>query len=195
MLSQNDVDFSQRDGLTGVDQQFVRRWSPRYFTSVALSNDVRDRLIEAARWAPSCYNEQPWHFYLSDAASFSDYLGLLVEGNQQWAKSTSLIGFLVVKKHFSKNNKDNQYAEFDAGAAWMSLALQARKEGWYAHGMGGIKHHEVADYLSIDTQTHKVVMGFAVGKLADLNEADEETREAERPNQRKPLTDIMTVGR
>ena len=189
------IDFSQRQGLYGVNGQFIQRWSPRYFQRATLSDDVVCRMLEAARWSPSCYNEQPWHFYISDEQSFDDYLQLLVEGNQAWAKDTSAIGFLVARRQFEKNGKENDFAAFDCGSAWMALCLQANHDGWYVHGMGGIEKEAIYQAFNIDKATHQVVMGFAIGKLGNLAEADDETREKEKPNSRKPLNDIFTRGK
>ncbi len=146
--------------------------------------------MDAARWSPSCFNAQPWRFYTSTESTFNEFLALLVEANQVWAKDTSIIGFLVAQQHFEHNGKANAYAEFDSGAAWMAMSLQARLEGLYTHGMGGIKADEVAKYLALDTQKHKVLMGFTIGKLADLHTLDDEQRSKEVPNQRKELSEV-----
>ena len=116
-------------------------------------------------------------------------MDLLVEGNQGWAKDTSVIGFLVAEKNFEHNGKPNAYAQFDCGAAWMALTLQARMEGLYTHGMGGIHADKAADYLEIDKESQEVVMGFTIGKLAEL---DAEQAKVEIPNERKELTEIWS---
>ncbi|MDX1451910.1 MAG: nitroreductase family protein [Oleiphilaceae bacterium] len=183
------IDFSQRDFVEGLDPRFVARWSPRAFEKIELTPVVIKRLIEAARWAPSCFNEQPWRFYTSSAQNFEDYLGLLAEANQSWAKDCAVIGFLVATKTFAKNGKTNAHARFDCGAAWMSLCLQARHEGLYAHGMAGVDFEKATEYLQLD-DSEELVMAFAVGKLADLSQLSAEQREKETPNSRKPLDDI-----
>src|SRR5690606_16003165 len=129
------------------------------FKKTAIADKDIDILFEAARWAPSCFNAQPWTFYVSTDKTFDQYLALLVDGNQVWAKNASVISFVVVKKTFEHNGKPNSYAEFDAGAAWMAVSLQARQMGLYTHGMGGIHHQQVAEYLALDDD-HKVVCGI-----------------------------------
>lgn len=189
MTSQN-IDFSARATNTGVDSLFVERWSPRAFQQHVIPDETLRRIFDAARLSPSCFNDQPWRIYTSTESTFAEFLDLLVEGNQEWAKNTSLIGFMVAQKNFEHNGKPNNFAQFDCGAAWMSLTLQARMEGLYTHGMGGIKADQVAEYLALDSDHSEVVMGFTIGKLADLSELDSEAQEAETPNQRKDIEDI-----
>jgi nitroreductase len=186
----NSIDFSARTSLAGVADQFVTRWSPRAFDGSEISHEQQMRLFEAARWAPSCYNDQPWRFYTSTKNTFPQFLHILVEANQAWAKNAGLIGFLAAKKQFAHNGKDNASAEFDCGAAWMSLALQCRVENLYAHGMAGFDHKAAQAYLDLDETQEKVVMAFAVGRLADLNTLSDEQRAKEKPNSRKSLSDI-----
>jgi len=148
--------------------------------------------MEAARWSPSCFNAQPWRFFTSTDNTFDEFLNLLVEGNQEWAKDTSVIGFLVGQRNFEHNGKANAFHSFDSGAAWMAMTLQARLEGLYTHGMGGIKADEVAEYLKLDAGESEVLMGFAIGKLADLTDLNDEQRANETPNERKTLSEVWT---
>ncbi|MFT5572665.1 MAG: nitroreductase [Cryomorphaceae bacterium] len=189
-MSSQNIDFSARSTNTDLDPMFTQRWSPRAFQKHPISEEAMNRIMDAARWSPSCFNAQPWRFYTSTDSSFDDFLNLLVEGNQGWAKDTSVIGFLVGQKNFEHNDTPNAYSSFDSGAAWMSMTLQARLEGLYTHGMGGIKAGEVAEYLKLDHHQSEVIMGFAIGKLADLDALDAEKRAAETPNERKALNEI-----
>ncbi len=183
-------DFSAREALPGVDPLQVRRWSPRAFVKTPIKDADLALLFEAARWAPSCFNAQPWQFHVSTDKTFDDYLQLLVEGNQQWASQAPVLGFVVVKKTFAHNGKPNAYAEFDAGAAWMAMTLQARQMGLYTHGMAGIRHEEVTRYLQLD-DGHKVVCGFAIGVAAAPDTLPEELAAKEQPSSRKPLTEVL----
>lgn len=183
-------DFSARDALDGVDPLQVNRWSPRAFVKTGISDNDLALLFEAARWAPSCFNAQPWVFHVSTDKTFGDYLDLLLEGNQLWARQASVLGFVVVRKTFPHNGKANIYAEYDAGAAWMAMTLQARQMGLYTHGMGGIKHEEVAAYLKLDDD-HKVVCGFAIGVAATPDTLPAELAAKEKPSPRKPLSDVL----
>lgn len=184
-------DFSARDIGNDVDDTIAHRWSPRAFKKVPIAVQDINTLFEAARWAPSCFNAQPWRFYVSNDTSFDDYLSLLMEGNQVWARNASLIGFVVVRKTFEHNGKPNNYAEFDAGAAWMALSLQAREMGLYTHGMGGIHHQQVAEYLALD-DNHKVVCGFVIGVADSPDVLPAEVAAKEKPTGRKPLSQVLT---
>lgn len=189
-MKSQSINFDARENSTGVDDLFIQRWSPRAFEKTSIDDATLTRILEAARWSPSCFNAQPWRIYTSTEETFDACLNLLVEGNQSWAKDTSVIGFIVAEKNFEHNGKPNSFAAFDCGAAWMSLTLQARMEGLYTHGMGGIKADEVAQYLKIDTEQSEVVMGFTIGKLADLSQLSEEQQSNETPNSRKSLSEI-----
>jgi nitroreductase len=184
------TDFSQRDPIPGVDPLFHQRWSPRSFVKKGLDAAVLTRIIDAARWSPSCFNAQPWRIYTSNDESFAAFLDLLMEGNQVWAKDAEVIGFFVAEITFEHNGKDNPYAEFDCGAAWMSLTLQAQAEGLYTHGMGGIHHDRVAAHLGLDEAKQKVVMGFAIGRIGPREALPAELAEREQPSPRKSLDDI-----
>jgi len=184
------ADFSARDISAHVDQTLATRWSPRAFKKEPIAEQDIETLFEAARWAPSCQNAQPWRFYVSTEASFDQYLSLLVEGNQVWAKNASLLCFVVVKKSFEHNGKPNGFAEFDAGAAWMALAMQARRMGLYTHAMGGIKAPEITQALALDDD-YKVVCGIAIGVAADASTLPAELAAREKPTPRKALADIV----
>ena len=179
-----------RQTLPGVSSLFVERWSPRAFKKTPIDQAMLTRCIEAARWSPSCYNEQPWRFYTSNDDSFNDYLELLVDANQIWAKNASVIGFVVGKKHFTHNDQANPTFALDCGAAWLAMTLQARTEGWYTHGMAGIKHNAISDYFKLDPMQDQVMMGFVVGQLGDPAQLNDALREKEQPSLRKPLEEI-----
>ena len=152
-------------------------------------------IFDAARWSPSCYNQQPWLFVTSSGSDdFDSFLDLLVEGNQSWAKNASLIGFIFAKKTFTHNDTENRFGAFDCGAAWMSLTLQAAKYGLYTHGMGGIKRAVVASTLNIYEQDYDVVCGFALGALYTPEDLDHDTQSRAKPSTRPPLTDIWQQG-
>jgi len=189
-MTEQAIDFKYRETETGVNELFLRRWSPRAFQKTSIDTAVMRRIMDAARWSPSCFNAQPWRFYTSTDTTFDDFLNLLVEANQDWAKDNAVIGFLVAEKNFEHNGKPNAYSSFDSGAAWMSMSLQARLEGYYTHGMGGIKSAEVAEYLRLDPKQSEVLMGFTIGQLADLSQLDDQQRENETPNIRKDLSEV-----
>lgn len=185
-----NIDFELRDIDARVDKTLARRWSPRAFTKTEVKQEDLKTLFEAARYAPSCFNEQPWEFYVSTENTFKDFLSLIVDANQAWAKDASLLCFMVARTTFKRNGKDNAYAEFDCGAAWMSLAYQARKLGLYTHAMGGISHERVFEYLGLD-QTKKVICGIAIGAALPPEDMSDEVIEKEVPTGRNELSEVL----
>lgn len=180
----------------GVDPLFLRRWSPRSFRKEKISREVLDTLFEAARWSPSCFNEQPWLFLVSGNEEERElFLSLLVEKNQKWARSAPVLAFSFAKRRFSKNDKSNPTAPFDTGAAWMSLTLQARFLGLYTHGMAGIKKEEIYEKLQVPIEDYEVICGMAIGPMGSGEELPEEFHGMEKPNQRKPLDEVRVFGK
>ncbi len=164
-MSELKKDFSVRDAEDSVAPLFVERWSPRAYLQEAISDKDLATIFDAARWSPSCFNEQPWQFITSTPTSYGQFLSLLVDANQAWAKTAPVIGFVVAAKNFARNGNENIHAGFDTGAAWMAVNLQALKLGYYAHGLGGIEYDEVYKAFDIDPATHQVICGFTLGKV------------------------------
>lgn len=187
-------DFSKRDPYPGVDPMFPGRWSPRSFVKTAIAEEDLARIFDAARWSPSAYNEQPWRFLISTPETFPTFLGLLVEANQKWAKNASVLGFMVAKRHFTHNDKPNDWAVFDCGAAWMAMTFQARLLGLYTHGMAGIKKDEIYATFGIDRERFEVVAGFAIGVLDVRENLPKPYIDWETPSPRKPLAEICFQG-
>jgi len=187
-------DFSKRDPLPGVAEEFPARWSPRSFVKSAIPEEDLKIVLDAARWAPSAYNEQPWRILTSTEETFATFLSLLVEANQKWAVNASLIGFMIARKNFSHNGKPNPTAVYDCGSAWMSLTLQARKLGLYTHGMSGIKKDAIYDAFAIDRDEFEVVAGFTIGILDVKENLDKPYVDWEGPSPRKPLAEIWKQG-
>ncbi|MEA2095984.1 MAG: nitroreductase family protein [Candidatus Cloacimonadota bacterium] len=188
------IDYSQRETNAEIDELFLHRWSPRSFQKKELPDEVVREIIEAARWSQSAFNEQPWRILTSTENTFDKFLQLLVDRNQLWAKSASLLGFIITKKHFSHNDKNNRWANFDAGAAWMGLTLQARKLGLYTHGMAGIKREEVYKTFGIDKENFRVICAFALGILDKPEKLEKSFRKMEKPSTRKILEEIWKSG-
>lgn len=186
----SSADFSQRDPTDGVAELLCQRWSPRSFEKKTIADADLLKIMDAARWSPSCFNEQPWFFLTSTENSFDKFLGLLLDMNQAWAKNASLLGFILCNNQFARNGNANNLAQFDSGAAWMAMTLQARMLGLYTHGMAGIKKDEVYDAFEIDRDKQTVIAGFALGVRAPVEALPEALQEREIPSQRKPLTDI-----
>ncbi len=174
-----------------VDSMFLDRWSPRSFLSDPVPEHLLAGLFEAARWAPSCFGEEPWLFvYASSAEERARFLPTLAEKNQAWAKNASVLIYVLAKRNFTHNGKENRHAAFDAGAAWMSLALQARRFGLYAHAMAGFSEEEAGELLRVKKEEYHIMAAIAVGRIGDPAALSEEMREMEAPNERKPLAEV-----
>ncbi|HJE25759.1 MAG TPA: nitroreductase family protein [Methylorubrum populi] len=180
-----------------IDPLFLERWSPRAFTGEAVPEAELLRMFEAARWSPSAYNSQPWRFLyaLRDTPEWETFLGLLVPGNQKWAKDTGALVFLVSNSRMKVGDelKPSYSHTLDAGAASLAFALQANRQGWHVHGMGGFDHERAGPTLNVP-EHHRVEAAYAVGRATPWAELTEEQRAKERPNGRRSVTDFAFRG-
>ncbi|MGW8312637.1 MAG: nitroreductase family protein [Desulfuromonadales bacterium] len=184
-----------RNPDTEIDSMFIDRWSPRAFDPAPLSREQIGSLFEAARWAPSCYNEQPWLFiFASKEQDRERFLTALLPGNQAWAWRAPLLMFLLCRRNFLQNGKDNRHAQFDAGAAWMALALQARKLGLYAHAMAGFSRAKAYQVLGVPENEYEIMAAIVVGRRAESSILSAETAAKEKPNDRKPGHQVAREG-
>lgn len=179
-----------------VDSQFLDRWSPRAFASTPLTDAQLAALFEAARWSPSCYNEQPWLFlYAVTAEDRARFAEALLPANQQWAPRAPLLLFVLCRRHFAHSGKENRHAPFDAGAAWLALALQARKLGLHAHAMAGFSRARAFEILGVPAEEYDIMAAVAVGYRSDAEILPEEVAAREHPNKRKPPEEVAREGR
>lgn len=189
---------NNRESQCPINPLFLERWSPRAFTGEVIDESDLLTILDAAHWAPSSANQQPWRFIyaLKGSEDWDKFVNLLVESNQEWAKNASALIYVVSRGFsgdFSEGRKSYTHS-FDAGAAWGYLALQARLSGFYAHGMGGIKHEQIQETFAIP-EGYRVEAGVAVGRLADKSVLSERNQEREVPSLRKPLSDIAFRGK
>jgi nitroreductase len=173
---------------------FTERWSTRAFSSEPLTVDEIAKLFEAARWAPSNANTQPWMVvYETDGQDRELFDSILRPGNQKWAPNAPLIGFF-----FAKNNRDDgsplPASHFDTGSAWMSLAMQAAMMGLFTHAMGGIDKDAAYEQLGVSEDEYTVICAFVVGHHGDVRALDEELQAREEPNGREPVSEHVTKG-
>lgn len=181
-----------------VDPIFVERRSPRAFTGEAVPEAELMRMFEAARWSPSSYNSQPWRFVyaLRGDAHWDDLFGLLVPGNQKWAKDTGALVILVSSGMMKVGDglQPSWSHSLDTGAASLAFQLQANRQGWHAHGMTGFDRERAREVLSVPDD-HRVEAAYAVGRAIPDAELTEEQRAREAPNGRRPITDFVFAGR
>jgi nitroreductase len=152
-------------------------------------------LLEAARWAPSSYNAQPWRilYALRDDESWPRFLDLLDEANRDWAQDAGALLVFVSRTAFERNGRPSLTHSFDAGAAWENLALQGTLLGWAVHGMEGFDYDRARADLAIP-DLYQVEMMAAVGRARDPEELGDAARRQERPSGRKPLAAIAFRG-
>jgi nitroreductase len=160
------------------------RWSPRGFSDRPIEPGTLHSLFEAARWAASCFNEQPWRFVLADKTKpeqFDRVLGTLMPKNQEWAKTAWLLGISAGKKTFTHNGTPNRFGIHDAGAALATLMVQATASGLYVHAMGGFDAAKARTEFAIP-EDFEVGAAFAVGYLGEGQVPGERSR--------RPLSDL-----
>jgi nitroreductase len=179
-----------------IDEMFTDRWSPRAFDTTPVPRETVLQVLEAARWAPSAMNEQPWRFvYALEPDDLRRFREALVEGNQVWANRAPVLLFVLARKRTIRNERNNGSRAFDAGAAWMSLALQARKLGLYTHAMGGFDHAKAYDATGADPEVYEVLAAVAMGTMGSADALPETLREREMPSDRKPVEESCFEGR
>lgn len=178
-----------------VAEMFVRRWSPRSLTGEPLSEAELLPLFEAARWAPSSYNNQPWRFLYAvrDSDDWPTFVGLLGEFNRKWATQAGALLVVLSKKTFDHNGKSARTHSFDTGAAWANLALQASLNHLVAHGMEGFDYERARQVLGVP-EDHQVEAMVALGRPAPRERLPEEIRERENPSPRRPCAEIAWAG-
>jgi len=178
-----------------VDELFLDRWSPRAMSGEGVSEEELLTLFEAARWAPSSYNNQPWRILYArrETGQWPAFFGLLVEGNQAWAKDAAALLVFVSKETFDFNGKPYPTHSFDTGAAWENLALQATMLGLVTHGMQGFDYERARKDLNIP-EGFRVEAMIAVGRPGDPAQLPERLREREAPSGRKQLSEIICEG-
>ena len=186
---------NRRSPEVEVDSSFLDRWSPRALAPTPLSDTEIAALFEAARWAPSCFNEQPWLFrYAVTATDRARFATALSAKNQLWAPQAPLLIYVLARRTFAKTGRENRHAFFDAGAAWMALALQARRLGLFAHAMAGFDRDAAARLLQVDLMQHEILAAVAVGRYGDPALLPDDLRAVESPNERKPAAEVALQG-
>ena len=183
-----------------IEPLFLDRWSPRAFTGEAMDEKHLLTMLEAARWAPSASNYQPWRFVyaLNTSADWEPFVGLLNESNQVWARSASALVFLfsdtLSRRNDGSEPRPLRSHSFDTGAAWAMLSLQALHLGYLAHAMGGVDFERAIGVLGAPAG-FRAEAAVAIGRRADPDTLPDHLKGREVPNGRKKLADIAFAGR
>ena len=172
-----------------------RRWSTRAFADRPVDGKTLASLFEAARWAPSTYNEQEWRFLYArrDSAHWQAFFDLLMEGNQAWCHRAAVLVVVLSHKVFARNGKPNPVHTFDSGAAFENLALQGAAMGLVVHGMAGFHRDRARAALKVPDD-YDVEAMIAIGRPGKLDDLPAQLRELETPSGRKKVAEIAREG-
>ena len=187
--------MSPRQAAYPVDPLFPNRWSPRAFSGESITDEQLYTLFEAARWAPSSYNNQPWRFVYAtrNTPAWEKLYSLLGEFNQMWAKDAAVLMVVISHENFEHNGKLARTHSFDTGAAWENIALQASMMGLAAHGMEGFDYDRAKTELHIPAN-YQVEAMAAIGKMGNIENLPPALQEREQPSDRKPISSFMFEG-
>jgi nitroreductase len=177
-----------------INPLLAERWSPYAFDSRPVPEADLHSLFEAARWAPSSYNEQPWSFIVAtkkDSAEFGRLLSCLVEGNQAWAKDVPVLALGVVRLTFARNSQPNRAAVHDLGLAAANLVIEATARGLCVHQMIGILPDKARELYQIP-QHSEAWTALAIGYKGDSSKLPDAIKQRDlTPRQRKPLREFV----
>lgn len=181
-----------------VEPLFIARWSPRAFDRSVMPEADLFSVFEAARWAPSAFNAQPWRLLYAkrESADWERFVGLLMPMNQVWARNASVLAYILSDTLFEGRDGEavpSRTHSFDAGAAWAAMALQATALGYHAHGMAGVEWDEVRTELGVP-ERFRVEAGLVIGRIASPDTLDEKLRAREVPSGRMPIGAFAFAG-
>jgi nitroreductase len=188
--------INNRETKYDIKDIFLKRYSPRAMNGEAVSLMELETLFEAARWAPSLLNEQPWRFLyaIKGTADFDLFLSFLSESNQIWCKNAGALIIGVSRKNLLRNGEPNPKHSLDTGAAYENLLLQATSMGLVAHPMGGYDNELLRGELNI-TDLYQAELMIAVGYKGRILDLPEKLQEREEPSGRKNLEEIVFEGK
>jgi nitroreductase len=180
-----------------IHELLQRRWSPRAFAERPVEPEKLHSLLEAARWAPSTGNEQPWTFLVATKDNMDEYtrlLSCLSDNNQRWASAAPILMISVASLRFARNDQPNRFAFHDVGLAVENLVIQALAMGLYVHQMAGFNPQKARELYGIPDNV-EAVAAIALGYLGDAGTLPEDLRERElTPSVRKPMQEFVFGG-
>ncbi|HTP39163.1 MAG TPA: nitroreductase family protein [Steroidobacteraceae bacterium] len=185
---------STRKAAHPIHPLFIDRWSPRSMSGEPLTEAELMVLFEAARWAPSSSNFQPWRmlYVRRGTPLWSTYVGLLFEGNRVWAQHAGAI-VLFLSKTVMDDGRPCTTHSYDTGAAWQNFALQAYLQGYALHGIGGFDAARARTELKIPPE-YAVEAMAVIGKLGNKADLPDHLQAREQPNGRRPLSETVAEG-
>lgn len=189
------IGSAHRQATLPIYPLFLDRWSSRAMSGEALSETELMTLLEAARWAPSSGNFQPWRFLYArrDTDFWQAFLELLVPGNRSWAQHAGALVLVISRTHYDGDGRPCPTHSYDAGAAWQNLALQASLSNLVAHGIGGFDYERARRVLRVP-DAYAVEAMIVLGKRGDETQLGESLQKREVPNDRRPLAQSVCEG-
>lgn len=186
----------ERKSTYPINPIFLNRWSPRSMSGEPMTDEELFPLFEAARWAPSSYNTQPWRILYAkrDTPEWELFFNLLWDGNKVWCKNAAALLVMISRKTHEHNNKPARTHTYDTGSAWMSLALEGAHRGYVVHGMEGFDFEKAHKDLNVP-EIFTVEAMAAIGKRAAKEKLPPELQKIEAPSDRKPLKEIVIKGK
>src|SRR5438552_3784878 len=198
-LPRKEIEIMHKPAPTDypVHELIRERWSPRAFASKSVAQNVLRSLFEAARWAPSSFNEQPWAYLVAtkeDKVNFEKILETLVEFNAGWAKNASALAIAVTKVAFTENHAPNRNAQYDTGAATALLSVEATARGLAVHQMAGFDPDKARHVFGIPTGW-EAIAAIAIGYPGDPASLPQPLQDREMaPRTRKPINEFVMAG-
>ncbi|MDX3909841.1 MAG: nitroreductase family protein [Sphingobium sp.] len=180
-----------------INSMFFERWSPRSFTGEAIPDAVLQSAFEAARWAPSAMNAQPWRFLLARPGDehWQTFIDVMMPRNRLWAAKASALVVILSERQLDRRDErvDNHSHSFDAGAAWANFAHQALLLGWHTHGIGGFDNDAARERLAVPDDFAIEAM-IALGRQGGIEALHADFHVGEAPNGRRPLAETVFAG-
>lgn len=198
MVVKDSKDKEKENQQQPIHPLLQKRWSPRAFSNELLSQKQIQTLFEAARWAPSSYNDQPWYFLYATRGKEDQHeklLSCLNEGNRSWAREAPLLVIAFARTHFSRNGRPNRHAWHDVGQAIAHLTIQAAAMDLYVHQMAGFSLEKTIETYNIPGE-YEPVTAFVVGRLGEPKQLEDESKRASetKPQRRKPQEEFVFEG-
>lgn len=184
-----------RQASHDIDPIYTKRWSSRSFLDKDVPKDVLHRLFEAARWAPSAGNSQPWQFiYAQSEEDRAKFLSFIKKGNTSWCDKAPVLVAVASRTTWDDDTEDiNPTHAFDTGASWGYLALEATRQGLVAHAMGGFDRDKAKEVLQVP-ENYTVYAIVAVGYRGEKDALDEGLQKREKPSDRNAIEDFISEG-
>lgn len=177
-----------------IQDIFWKRWSPRALEPANIEDETLFRLFEAARWAPSSYNRQPWRFLFAKRGSkeWNTFFELLSENNRRWADDAGVL-LLIASRRVTAEGRPMRTHSFDTGAAWQNLALQGTSMGLVVHGMEGFDYDRAREVLHVPDEFQIEAMA-AIGRPGDVDDLPDRFQDREQPRDRRPVEQFAFEG-